>query len=76
LGTLSGTINRTRRRDIGNFNIRKPENVTAEFAEQSQLLDDKLLETQPDILRELHGAESVKFVMTNLRRRAQVVYSD
>ena len=48
-------INRTRRRDIGEFTVRKPETVTIEFTPQERQLHDDLLATQAAILIRLHG---------------------
>lgn len=48
LHTFSGIINRTRRRDIGTFTLRKPETVTVEFTPDQRRLHDELLQVQPD----------------------------
>jgi len=50
LHTFSGMINRTRRRDIGEFTVRKPETVTIDFTDQQRKLHDDLLATQAAIL--------------------------
>lgn len=70
LHTVSGFINRTRRRDIGAFTTRKPETVTVEFTPQQKQLHDDLLNTQAAILRILHGNQNVQFLMTTIRRQA------
>src|SRR6266852_3470903 len=70
LHTFSHLINRTRRRDIGNFTTRKPETVSVHFTPQQQLLHDTLLTTQQNILRCTHGDIDVKFLMTTIRRQA------
>src|SRR3989440_7592 len=70
LHTFSQLINRTRRRDIGNFTTRKPESVTVHFTPQQQHLHDALLTTQQQILRRTHGDINVKFLMTTIRRQA------
>src|SRR5712692_2424714 len=70
LHTFSHLINRTRRRDIGNFTTRKPESVTVPFTPQQQHLHDALLSTQQHILRRTHGDINVKFLMTTIRRQA------
>ena len=70
LHTFSPVINRTRRRDIGEFTTRKPETVTVNFtAEQKQLHDD-LLDVIARILGHYHGQQNVKFMMTTIRRQA------
>ena len=70
LHTFSGIINRTRRRDIGEFTIRKPETVTVEFTLKQKELHDKLLRVQAEIFSRLHGDVNVKFLMTTIRRQA------
>ncbi len=69
LHTFSHLINRTRRRDIGNFTTRKPETVNVSFTPQQQHLHDTLLTTQQNILRRTHGDINVKFLMTTIRRQ-------
>jgi SNF2 family DNA or RNA helicase len=70
LHTLSGIINRTRRRDIGAFSIRKPETVVVEFTPAQKKFHDELLQVQADIFKKLHGDANVNFMMTTIRRRA------
>ncbi len=70
LHTFSHLINRTRRRDIGNFTTRKPETVNVSFTTQQQYLHDTLLTTQQSILRRTHEDINVKFLMTTIRRQA------
>ena len=68
--TFAGIINRTRRRDIGDFTIRKPETVVVEFTPDQQHLHDELLQVQAEIFSRLHGDVNVKFMMTTIRRQA------
>lgn len=68
--TFSNIINRTRRRDIGTFTTRKPETVEVPFTPSQQALHDGLLEVQKQILKQLHGEESLLFMMTTIRRQA------
>ncbi|AGH46821.1 DEAD/DEAH box helicase [Paraglaciecola psychrophila] len=70
LNTFSGLINRTRRRDIGDFTIRKPETISIEFTASQQALHDSLLEIVAKILSYSHGSRNVKFMMTTIRRQA------
>ena len=70
LYTFSSLINRTRRRDIGEFTIRKPETVTTEFTPSQKELHDELLEVIARILAQLHGNQNVKFMMTTVSRQA------
>ena len=68
--TFSNIINRTRRRDIGDFTIRKPYTVSVPFTEQQQLLHDNLLKTQAEVLKLIHNEINIKFLMTTLCRQA------
>jgi len=70
LHTFSGIINRTRRRDIGEFTIRKPETVVVEFTQTQKDLHDELLQVQAEIFSRLHEDVNVKFMMTTIRRQA------
>ena len=70
LHTFSGIINRTRRRDIGTFTIRKSETVNVPFTASQQQLHNDLLQVQAEIFRRLHGDLNVKFMMTTIRRQA------
>ena len=67
--TFSAIINRTRRRDIGEFTIRQPQTVKVELSADQEELHDALLKMQEDIFRTLHGDRNVKFMMTTLRRQ-------
>ena len=69
LHTFSGIINRTRRRDIGEFTIRSPQTVEVALTAEQSELHEVLLETQAEIFRSLHGNQSVNFMMTTLRRQ-------
>jgi uncharacterized protein YuzE len=70
LYTFSSLINRTRRRDIGEFTTRKPETLTVEFTASQKRLHDSLLDLVARILMRCHGQQNVKFMMTTLRRQA------
>ena len=70
LHTFSGIINRTRRRDIGTFTIRKPETVVVEFTPEQKILHDELLQVQAEIFARLHRDINVKFMMSTIRRQA------
>ena len=69
LHTFSGIINRTRRRDIGEFTIRRPRTVEVTLTSDQEELHEALLETQKEIYRSLHGGQSVNFMITTLRRQ-------
>ncbi|MFH2122750.1 MAG: helicase-related protein [Pseudomonadota bacterium] len=70
LYTFSSLINRTRRRDIGEFTTRKPETLTVKFTPPQQNLHDGLLDIIARILAFYHGNQNVKFMMTTVRRQA------
>jgi superfamily II DNA or RNA helicase/uncharacterized protein YuzE len=70
LYTFSPIINRTRRRDIGEFTTRKPETLTVDFTPSQKILHDGLLDVIARILTRCHGQQNVKFMMTTIRRQA------
>ncbi|MDZ7697758.1 MAG: Swt1 family HEPN domain-containing protein [Deltaproteobacteria bacterium] len=70
LHTFSGMINRTRRRDIGTFTVRKPETVIVDFTPAQKQLHDDILNIQTEVFTKLHGNVNVKFMMTTIRRQA------
>lgn len=70
LHTFSGIINRTRRRDIGEFTVREPQTVPVEFTPKQRELHDSLLEVQAQILSKIHPTRSINFMMTTIRRQA------
>lgn len=70
LYTFSSLINRTRRRDIGEFTTRKAETVTTEFTPSQKALHDELLSVIARVLARLHGDQNVKFMMTTVSRQA------
>lgn len=70
LYTFGTLINRTRRRDIGEFTTRKPETVTVEFTPVQRDLHDGLLSVVARILALCHGPQNVRFMMTTIRRQA------
>jgi len=73
--TLSGIISRTRRRDIGDFAVRKPETVTVPFTDQQKALHDELLAVQAEIFSIIHGSRYLHFMMSTIRRQtASCIY--
>ncbi|MFZ1622452.1 SNF2-related protein, partial [Dokdonella sp.] len=70
LYTFSSLVNRTRRRDIGEFTTRKAETVSTDFTPSQKLLHDDLLSVIARILARLHGDQNVKFMMTTVSRQA------
>lgn len=69
LHTFSRIINRTRRRDIGEFTIRKPRTEVVPLTPEQEEIHEALLETKAEIFRSLHGDKSVNFMMITLRRQ-------
>lgn len=70
LHTFSPLINRTRRRDIGEFTSRRPQTVTVEFTPAQKELHDSLLDVVKRVLAYSHDQQNVKFMMTTIRRQA------
>lgn len=67
--TFSHVINRTRRRDIGQFTVRKSETVRCVFTDEQKEFYLHLLETERNIMQILHG-ENVALMMSMLERQA------
>jgi len=70
LHSFSNLINRTRRRDIGNFTVRKPDTVEIEFTREQMELHDEILEIQADIFKTIQPSANLKFYMSTIRRQA------
>ena len=70
LYTFSTLINRTRRRDIGEFTTRKPRTVAISYTVAQWALHDRLMETLARILVACHGHQNVRFMMSTVRRQA------
>jgi SNF2 family DNA or RNA helicase len=70
LYTFSPLINRTRRRDIGEFTTRRPETIAVEFTNLQKEFHNGLLDVIQRILAFCHGNQNVKFMMTTIRRQA------
>lgn len=67
--TFSGLINRTRRRDIGNFTTRKPNTVLIKFTDEQSTLHSDLIDLITRMLRRRHGDQNLGFMLTTLRRQ-------
>jgi ATP-dependent helicase HepA len=70
LSTFDSLINRTRRRDIGNFTLRKPETFSIRPTLAQQKFYDLLLATASSIFKESNGQLSVAFMLSTLSRQA------
>jgi superfamily II DNA or RNA helicase len=70
LNTFSNLINRTRRRDIGNFTIREPHTVEVPFSGEQKILYDEILRIKKDIYQQKHGLPpNEKFVLSMISRQ-------
>jgi superfamily II DNA or RNA helicase len=69
LYTFAPIINRTRRRDIGNFTTRKPETVSVDFTAEQGDLHRRVLDLVARILAHRHGDRNLQFMMTTIRRQ-------
>lgn len=69
LHSFSSVINRTRRRDIGNYTVRKPETVRIKFTKEQRILHDRFLQIQAEILTRIHSDINIKFLMSTIRRQ-------
>ncbi len=69
LYTFAPIINRTRRRDIGNFTTRKPETVSVTFTAEQERLHHSVLDLVARILAHRHGDRNLQFMMTTIRRQ-------
>jgi len=63
-------INRTRRKDIEDFCIRKTQTVEAPFNIIQRDLYDALIEFESTALAQIHGSRSVRFMMCTIMRQA------
>ena len=71
LHSFNSMLNRTRRKDIQDFCIRRPYTVAVDFTPQQQALHDELLRFEQNALLQLHGsARSIPFMMTTIKRQA------
>ncbi len=70
LYTFASIINRTRRRDIGEFTTRKPQTIRVAYTSAQRELHDRLMQTLARILAACHGHQNVRFMMSTVRRQA------
>ena len=63
-------INRTRRKDIEDFCIRRTQTVEVPFNGVQKNLYDALIEFESTALSQLHGSRSVRFMMCTIMRQA------
>lgn len=71
LNSFNAMLNRTRRKDIQDFCIRRPYTLAVEFTPRQQELHDELLRFESNALLQLHGnAWSIPFMMSTIKRQA------
>ena len=71
LHSFNSMLNRTRRKDIQDFCIRRPYTLAVEFTPEQQALHDELLHFEQSALLYLHGdARSIPFMMSTIKRQA------
>lgn len=70
LHSLNSFMNRTRRKDIQDFCIRKSPALEVEFTNEQSELYNELLAFEFMALSKLHNARNVNFMMTTIKRQA------
>lgn len=70
LHSLNTMLNRTRRRDIQDFCIRRSYTVETSFTPQQAKLHDELLRFEAEALSKLHDVRRIPFMMSTIRRQA------
>ena len=70
LHTFSSILNRTRRRDIGEYAVRKSVTISTPFTPEQREVYDEVLSIQSEILSRINPETPVAFMMNTLERRA------
>lgn len=70
LHSFNTLLNRTRRRDIQDFCVRRSHTVSTQFTPYQQELHDELLTFERSALSMLHDSRSVPFMMSTIKRQA------
>ena len=70
LHSFNTMLNRTRRKDIQDFCVRRTHTLESGFTPEQQNLHDSLLTFEVAALSKLHGGRGVKFMMSTIRRQA------
>ncbi len=70
LHSFNTMLNRTRRKDIQDFCVRRSFTVETSFTEQQTQLHDELLRFEYEALSKLHNVRSIPFMMSTIRRQA------
>lgn len=70
LHSFGTMLNRTRRRDIQDFCVRRSHTIAIEFTAYQRELHDELLAFERSALSTLHNARAVPFMMSTIKRQA------
>lgn len=70
LHSFDNMINRTRRKDIQDFCVRRTYTIESEFTAEQKELHDELLNFEMAALGALHDERNVTFMMSTIRRQA------
>ena len=70
LHSFGSMLNRTRRRDIQDFCVRRSHTISTNFTPYQRELHDELLSFEKAVLTVLHNARSVEFMMSTIKRQA------
>jgi hypothetical protein len=70
LNTFSALVNRTRRRDIGSFTVRRPETVEVDFTPAQAAIHTELLDICTRIVNVRQPSMSTEFLLSMLKRQA------
>lgn len=70
LHSLNAMLNRTRRKDIQDFCIRRSYTVETSFTPQQYDLHNELLRFEYEALSKLHNVRNIPFMMSTIRRQA------
>ena len=69
LYTFSNIINRTKRRDIGEFTVRKAQTVSIDFSEIQRRIYNEIIELRKDLLLIKHNSKCINFLLGMLKRQ-------
>lgn len=69
LYTFSNIINRTRRRDIGEFTTRKAQTVSIEFSPIQREIYESIISLRKELLQIEHSSRSINFLLGMLKRQ-------
>ena len=70
LHSFAYMINRTRRKDIQDFCVRRPFTISSEFTDAQEQLYSELMEFEQQALSCLHDPRTVPFMMSTIKRQA------